>query len=258
MLRQNFFLEKLRRGDAVFGTWAVIPSVVTADIIASSGLDFMILDREHGPLSFETAQAMAMACDSRGVSPLMRVGDIERSFIQNALDIGVHGVQVPNVDTAIQARDVVRLSKYPPLGERGFSPFTRAGDYSIHNGSRLTQTANENTAVVLNIEGNDAVAHLDEILEVKGPDVIFVGLFDLSKALGIPGQVDDARVLELLRQIVDKAKRCGIHVGTIATNHEKVRAFVGMGMSYIVYLVDCDVLRGAYSEAAEVFRAAAG
>ncbi len=246
-------LEKLRAGKPVIGTWAVIPSAITADIIASSGVDFMIMDREHGPVSFETAQQMAIACESRGVSPIMRVGDIERSLIQNALDVGMHGIQVPNVDLPEHAREVVRWSKYPPEGERGFSPFTRAGDYSIENGARLTTTANANTAVILNIEGEHAVSQFDRILEVAGTDVIFVGLFDLSKALGIPGQVDDPRVHSLLKEVVEKARSAGVHVGTIATKHVKIEQFLDMGMNYIVYLVDCDVLRGAYAQAVDVF-----
>jgi 4-hydroxy-2-oxoheptanedioate aldolase len=254
LLKQNFMLDKLRAGKPVIGTWAVIPSAITADIIASTGIDFMIMDREHGPLSFETAQHMAIACESRGVSPIMRVGDIERSLIQNALDIGMHGIQVPNVDLPEHAREVVRWSKYPPDGERGFSPFTRAGDYSIANGARLTKTANANTAVILNIEGEHAVSHLDQILEVPGADIIFVGLFDLSKTLGIPGQVDDPRVLALLAEVVEKARSAGLHVGTIATTHEKLVRFIDLGMNYIVYLVDCDVLRGAYANAVDVFR----
>ena len=89
------------------GTWIVVPSVVTIDIIASTGIDFAIIDSEHGPISFETAQEMAIACETRGVSPVMRVGDIQRTSIQNALDIGMHGIQVPNVDTEQNAKDVV-------------------------------------------------------------------------------------------------------------------------------------------------------
>jgi len=129
MIKENFILHKLNSGQAVLGTFVITPSVVSVDIIASTGIDFVIIDREHGPISFETAQQMAIACESRGVSPIMRVGDIELSFIQNALDIGMHGIQIPNIDTRQNAQDVIKFAKYPPEGERGFSPFTRAGNY---------------------------------------------------------------------------------------------------------------------------------
>lgn len=104
------------------GTWAIIPSPVTAEILAESGLDFIIIDAEHGPITFETAQTMAMACEARHVSPVMRVGDSSADAIQRALDIGVHAVQVPNIDTAQRARDVVRFSKYPLWGNAVFRP----------------------------------------------------------------------------------------------------------------------------------------
>ncbi len=253
MLKKNYLLDKLNSGQSVLGTWVMMPSALTVDVIASTGIDFVIIDREHGPISFETAQEMAMACESRGVSPIMRVGDIERSFIQNALDIGMHGIQVPNVDTKQNAIDVVKFSKYPPMGDRGFSPFTRAGDYSIHNATTLTQNANSNTAVILNIEGKDAVNNFDEILEVENADIYFVGLFDLSKALGIPGDVSNPIVIDALAGIIEKANKAGKFVGTIATTKEKMAEFLEMGVKYIVYLVDCEVLRAGYKSVVESF-----
>ncbi len=256
MLKQNHLLSKLKNGKAVLGTWIMMPSVVSVDIIASTGVDFVIIDREHGPISFETAQEMAIACESRGVSPVMRVGDIERSFIQNALDIGVHGIQVPNIDTRQNAEDVVKFSKYPPQGDRGFSPFTRAGNYSIHNSTTLTQKANDNTAVILNIEGKDALNNFDEILKVKNADIYFVGLFDLSKALGVPGDVANQKVMDALVDIIKKANKYGKYVGTIATSQEKIAQFVEMGVKYITYLVDCEILRSGYESAVASFNLA--
>jgi 4-hydroxy-2-oxoheptanedioate aldolase len=253
MLKKNYLLEKLNSGKPVLGTWIMMPSVLTVDIVASTGVDFVIIDREHGPIGFETAQEMAMACESRGVSPIMRVGDIERSFIQNALDIGMHGIQVPNVDTKQNAADVVKFSKYPPMGDRGFSPFTRAGDYSIHNATILTKTANRNTVVILNIEGEDAVNNFDEILEVENADIYFVGLFDLSKALGIPGDVSNPMVIDALAEIIKKSNKAGKFVGTIATTKEKMAEFLEMGVKYMVYLVDCEILRSGYESVVDSF-----
>ncbi|SVE15717.1 uncharacterized protein METZ01_LOCUS468571, partial [marine metagenome] len=106
MIKRNFVLNKLKKNKAVIGTWIVVPSIISVDIITSTGLDFVIIDREHGPISFETAQEMIIACESRGVSPIMRVGDIEKSFIQNALDIGNHGIQIPNISNKIEAEKV--------------------------------------------------------------------------------------------------------------------------------------------------------
>ena len=130
MLKKNIIKKKLSKNLPVIGTWVVVPSIINIDIICSSGIDFIIIDREHGPITFETAQRMAIACESRNVSPLMRVGDIEKSFIQNALDVGVHGIQIPNINSKKDALEVINCSKYPPIGDRGFSPFTSLYRYS--------------------------------------------------------------------------------------------------------------------------------
>jgi len=253
VLKENFVLNKLKAGKTVLGTWVVIPSVVNIDIITSTGLDFVIIDREHGPIGFEKAQEMAIACESNGASPIMRVGDIDKAASQNVLDIGMHGIQVPNIDTITDAEKVIEYSKYPPRGNRGFSPFTRAGGYSIYNSEPLMKTANDNSLVVLNIEGLDAINNVDDILAIDGVDVLFVGLFDLSKALGVPGDVENPLIMEALELIIQKANKAGKYVGTIATSFERVRFFKSIGVKYLVYLVDCDMLRSAYSSVIEVF-----
>ena len=254
MIKKNFVKEKLSSGEVAIGTWAVIPSEVNAEILSMAGLDFIIIDQEHGPITFETAQNMSMACELNKTSPLMRIGDINQPFIQNALDIGVHGIQIPNIETKQDAERVVEFSKYPPKGDRGLSPFTRAGGYNKSNSAVLTEKANDNTLTILNIEGKGAVENLDSILEVEGVDVIFVGLFDLSKSLGIPGEVNAPIVLKNLEEIVLKTNKAGKSVGTIATSHESLKDFKDMGATYLVYMVDCDVIRSSYAEAVSIIR----
>jgi len=254
MLKRNFLKEKLQKGDSVIGTWSMIPSTVTTDIIASSGVDFLIIDAEHGPVSFEMAQDMAMICESQGVSPVMRVGTIDESDILKALDIGVHCIQIPNVGKKADVEKIVELAKYPPVGKRGFSPFTRAGNYSIENSKTLTQKANENTLIAINIEGKEAIEDIDNILKIEELDIIFIGLFDLSKALGIPGDVDNEKVLNYLEDLTKKISDAGKYAGTITTSKEKITAFLDLGLNYIVHLVDCEMLRASYTDVVKYFQ----
>ena len=254
MFRKNFIKQKLEAGKNVIGTWCVIPSPVVTDIICSAGLDFIIIDAEHGPISFETAQEMVMACDSRQVSPLMRVGNIDEADILKALDIGVHGIQIPNVNSVADVKKIIQYSKYPPIGNRGFSPFTRAGDYSIGNSKTLTAKANENVLVGINIEGEDAINNIDQILKIDELDLVFIGLFDLSKALGIPGQVDDKEVLDYLGILTKKIIEAGKYPGTIATSVEKMNYFISMDIRFILYLVDCEMLKTSYKNVIDAFR----
>lgn len=246
MKRLNFLREKIRSGEPVLGSWAVIPSPITADIIASTEIDFLIIDQEHGPISFETAQQMAIACESRGVSPIMRVGGVNEADILKALDIGMHGIQIPNIQNSSDVNRVIAYSKYPPVGNRGFSPFTRAGDYTMENAQHLTQYANEHTILAINIEGKDAINKIDEILTIPELDVIFIGTFDLSKSLGIPGQVEHPDVMQLLDDLTQKINAAGKYAGTITTKPEHIPYYLEKGLKYIVHLVDCEMLRSVY------------
>lgn len=254
MRNENYLKDKLSAGEPVIGTWSIIPSTISTDVIASSGLDFIIIDSEHGPINFETAQNMVMACESRGVSPVMRVGKIDEAEILKALDIGVHAIQIPNIDTKQDVVDVIKHCKYPPVGNRGFSPFTRAGNYVQKNAHSLPEVANNNTLVAINVEGKKAIDNIEEILEVDSLDIVFVGLFDLSKALGIPGKTDSPEVLELLSELTLKISEAGKWAGTIATSRSKIPEFLGMGLKYIVYLADCEILSASYSQVVDVFR----
>ena len=173
MNKCNFIKEKLYSGKAVLGTWSIIPSVELADIIASSGVDFIIIDSEHGPINFETAQRMAIACESREVSPIMRISSINENDILKALDIGMHGIQIPNISCKKDAEEIINFAKYPPIGNRGFSPFTRSGDYIPNDVKNLTMESNKNTLIGINIEDIDAINNIDEILSVKSLDIIF-------------------------------------------------------------------------------------
>ena len=102
--------EKLLNGDTTIGTWLSIPSEINTEIISLAGLDFVIIDQEHGPVGFETAQKMAISAELHSTSPILRLGDINKAFFQNALDIGIHGIQIPNVETKEDAERIIKYS----------------------------------------------------------------------------------------------------------------------------------------------------
>ena len=139
------------------------------------------------------------------------------------------------------------------MEKRGFSPFTRAGNYSIENAKVLTKQANSNTLVAINIEGKEAIEDIDNILKIEELDIIFIGLFDLSKSLGLPGDVDNPLVLGYLEELTKKINSSGKYTGTITTSKEKITEFLGLGLKYIVHLVDCEMLRSTYSEVVNHF-----
>lgn len=255
MLRRNFLKEKLKSGAAVIGTWSIIPSAVVADIIAGAGLDFIIIDSEHGPINFETAQNMVIACESHQVSPVVRVGGVIEAEILRALDIGAHCIQVPNIVISDDIKKLVNMAKYPPVGKRGFSPFTRAGGYSSENAAQLVNETNSNVLLSIHIEGKDAIDNLDEILKINEIDIIFIGLFDLSKSLGIPGDINNPKVLQLLERSVEKISRAGKYPGTIVVGTDQLKKFLAYGIKYITYAVDCEILSHGYKKVSSEFKA---
>lgn len=246
MMKENFLKNKLLKGEEVLGTWLTIPSVIVADIIASTGLDFIIVDTEHGSISYETAQLITIACESRSVSPVIRVAGTNESQILKALDIGAHCIHIPNVRTITEVQKIINYSKYPPVGNRGFSPFTRAFDYTLQNSSKM-EGMNFNALLTIHIEEISSIDKLEEILEEK-IDIVFIGLFDISKSVGLPGQINHEKVQDAFKKAIDKIQKLGKIVGTIVTNPEMLKEVRSLGVKYITYLADCEVLKMEYKK----------
>lgn len=168
----------------------------------------------------------------------MRVGEINESLI---LDIGI---QLPNITTAEDAKTFV---KYPPIGIRGFTPYSKAGLYDVKNGTRLTQIANDNTLLIANVEGKEGIENLEEIIQVDGIDVVFIGLFDMSKSLGVPGEVQNPRVIEKLDEAIEIIHKHGKKVGSIASNIEMLKILKEKKIDYLTYSVDTGMIKESYS-----------
>jgi 4-hydroxy-2-oxoheptanedioate aldolase len=254
MLNQNYLKEKLDANKPALGTWCIINSPLVVDVIASSGIDFIIIDAEHGAISFETAQQMVIACESRNVSPIMRVGNLDESMILRALDIGIHGIQLPSISTVADAKKLVEFSKYPPIGIRGFSPFTKAGNYDFRNGKSLPTEANKNVLVIANLEGVEGIQNIEEIAKVDFLDVIFIGLFDLSKSMGIPGDVENPLVINALEKSVQVAHVNNKKIGTIASNSGMMKKFMDIGIDYLTYSVDTGIIKESYTDIVKSFK----
>ena len=254
MLKTNFLKEKLDNSELTLGTWNIINSTMVIDVIASSGIDFIVIDAEHGSISYETAQTMISICESYNVTPIMRVGEINESLILRALDIGVHGVQLPNITNANDAKQFVQYAKYPPIGVRGFSPYTKAGLYDVLNGKTMPNIANKNTLLIANVEGKEGMENLEEIAQVEGIDIIFIGLFDMSKSLGIAGDVENPKVIEKLDEAIDLIHKCGKKVGSIASNIEMLIRLKNKKIDYLTYSVDTGIIKESYQNVINNFR----
>ncbi|AKL94165.1 5-keto-4-deoxy-D-glucarate aldolase GarL [Clostridium aceticum] len=238
----NLIQQKLTQGQSVLGPFMKLPSPAVVEIMGLAGFDYVIIDCEHGPLNVLQAEEMVRAAELTGISPVIRVSDKDPVMISRALDIGAAAVQVPQICCKKDAEDVVKAAKFAPIGERGVCRYVRAAKYTAIEKQEYFQKANKETMVIIHIEGEEGVTNIDEILTVKGIDVIFLGPYDLSQSLGLPGQVDHPKVVEKMKEVAKKAKEKNIAVGTFVDHTDAAAKWMELGVQYISYSVDVGIL----------------
>jgi 4-hydroxy-2-oxoheptanedioate aldolase len=232
-VKQNQMKEKLARGEPVFGVSVMIPSPQIVEMIAAAGFDWVLLDCEHGTLTLESVELMAMAAEASGITAIARPVTKSPEHILQVLDRGVMGVQVPHVVTAKDAREVIAAVKYHPLGQRGLAAGTRAAVYDAHGTlADYVKAANEATLIAVQIEDEAALDHLDELLAIEGLDVYFIGPSDLSQSMGHPGNPKAPSVARAIDESFRKMRSANRIPGTPAVA-ENVREVLAKGVRYI-------------------------
>jgi len=219
------------------------PSII--ECIGLAGFDFLIIDLEHGPNTFESAQNLIRAALLYEMTPIIRVSENNESLILKALDIGAQGVQVPQINNKQDAIKVVTAAKFSPLGNRGVCRYVRAAGFSSKDKNLYFEESNQNTLVILQIEGKEGIENFDNILDVNGVDIIFIGPYDLSQSLGVPGQTNHPKVINAMKSVVDKAKRKNIVVGTFVETPEDLKMWKDLGVLYLSYKVDVGIFYDA-------------
>ncbi len=247
-MKHNALKAKLAAGQVVYGPFMNCSYGAMIEIVGLAGFDYAIVDMEHGPLGAQAGEDLCRAAQAVGISPIVRVRKNDGPQIQRALDIGSAGVQVPQIETRADAELAVRSAKYAPLGMRGLSFYTRAGDYTINGIQGLTDALNREQLVIVHVEGVRGLQHLDEIEQVPHLDVIFLGPYDLSQSLGIPGHVDDARVTSGMERAIDTIRAAGKWAGTFAADAPTARRWVDAGAQYLSVGVDVGIFAAACRE----------
>lgn len=232
-MKKNRMKEKLRRGEAVFGVSVMIPSPQIVEMIAAAGFDWVLLDCEHGTLTLESVELMAMAAEASGITAIARPVSRAPEHILQVLDRGVMGVQVPHVNTGADARRVLEAVKYHPLGLRSLAAGTRAAVYDSHGTlADYVAAANNETLVAVQLEDREAIDNIDELLKVDNIDVFFIGPSDLSQSMGHPGNPKAPAVAEAIDSSFRKMIAAGRTPGTPATA-DSLRGVLDKGVRYI-------------------------
>jgi 4-hydroxy-2-oxoheptanedioate aldolase len=237
-----FLKDRLREGDLLRGVINAIPSAVATQAIAAAGADFVIVDREHGPIGRETMHAMLAATAGTPCAPLVRVPAIDEAEVKTALDAGAEGVVYPLVRTAGDAERCVAYTRYPPDGSRGWGPFTAhsrfgtaAEDYLAEVGPKI--------ACCLLIETAEAVENIDAILSTPGVDVAIVAKYDLSTALGVHGRFDAPEFTDAVATVERAAAAGSTPLGGAALTREQASAMTAAGYRLLIHGFDVFMLK---------------
>lgn len=234
-------------GELMIGTWAEIPSPYVSNIMMKAGFDFSIIDMEHGVSDFETIQNMIFATHAERKSAFVRVPCIDEAWILRTLDMGCDGMLFPQVSSVQQIEKIIEYSCFAPSGKRGFNPYIASGGYSKVSSSYY-QDENERIKLGIILEGKEVFERIEEVLAYKEIDIFYIGQYDLSMALGIPGEVDHPLVLEYMEKAVKRISDVGKLAGCMVHSSEEARKAIKQGFKFIVYKVDTAILFSAISD----------
>ncbi len=226
---------RLRNGDLLIGVLVTIPSADVADIMSRVGFDYLWLDAEHSPADFSQIHTMVQAAGGR--SPcLVRVPENKEVWIKKALDTGCHGVVVPQVRSAEEARQAVEACLYPPAGQRSVG-ITRAHSYGM-SFQDYVGAANDELAIVLQVEHALGVQAIESIASVPGVDAILVGPFDLSGSLNLLGQITHPEVQGAIEKVRRACQAARVPLGIFAVDVPSARSWIDKGFSLIALNTD--------------------
>lgn len=236
------FRKRLAEGRPLLGALLQMPLPEVAEIFATAGYDWLFVDLEHSAMDPRQALDLLVAVDSR-VPCVVRVPWNDEAAIKKVLDAGATGVIVPLVNTPEDARLAVGRCKYPPTGFRSVG-ITRAQRFDLDFAGYM-QRANDDIAVIVQIEHVDAVRNIDAILDVPGIDGVFVGPFDLSGSMGKPGRIDDPEVQSAIARVVEACGSRNLALCAYAHTPEHARRYRALGYRVIGLCTDYIVLARA-------------
>lgn len=231
--------ERWAAGEACHGIWSQLPGAVTAELLAGTGADFVVLDLQHGALAEAELPGVTAAVALAGAVPLVRTRSAHFTDVGRPLDLGAHGVLVPTVLGADHVREVVAGCRYAPRGNR--------------SAGRLSGGAEEPLVLVI-LETAEALAELDAVLAVDGLDGVYVGPVDLAASLGLAGDVEGLR--EVLSSVLTRARAAGVPVGVHAFDGAGAAAHAAAGTTIVTAAMDTTVLRTALAEQLRLARGA--
>jgi len=235
--------RRLARGEVTFGTFVGAATPVTAEVCAAAGLDWVLLDLEHGAGGEEQARDVVPAAASYGVPTVVRAESTERIRAGRLLDLGAAGIMFPRIDTPDQAAACVRHLRYPPAGDRGVATYNRLCRYGLD--STALDRSDGDVLGVVQIETLPALEAVEQIAALDGVDVLFVGPRDLSHALDVPGQIQAPVYRAALERVLAAAKGNGKAAGLLVPDGAAAARLAAAGWQFLAIGSDTTLLANA-------------
>ena len=234
----------LASGEPSFGLIATVPSIQTVQALAGAGVDWLIIDMEHGPIDISSAHAMIVATAGTATVPFVRLPWSHPWQAKPAMDLGALGIVFPMICTREQAELAVRSVRYPPAGDRLWGPFYAP----LRWGQTMPQyidAANEAMLAIVTIEHPEAIRNIDEVMSAPGLDLAFIGPGDLAMSLGIPGQFDHPKFKEAVAEAEAGILRSKVPLGGVARTPDQAKQMLDRGYRALVFGFDWMLLQQA-------------
>jgi len=258
-MRTNHVKQKLNNGGASIGTFVMeFATTGLGRLAAEAGAEFAVYDMEHTGWTIETVRMLLATTRMTEMMPVVRVPATEYHFIARVLDMGAMGIMVPMVESVEQARRLVQSAKYPPVGRRGAAFTVSHDDYTGGDVAEKMESSNREVLLIAQIETAEGLRRVDEIAAVEGVDVLWIGHFDLSSSLGIPGQFDHPRFREAVDQVLAACKAHGKIGGFLVGDVDGARDLLERGFRMIAYGADLWLYQTALGEGIEALGDHAG
>lgn len=246
---ENLLKKKMVQGGKAVGTFFELGSSTAVECFRHTGLDFFIIDTEHGPFDAESSMNFIRTAELGTVTPMVRIKEISRSAVLKMLDIGAKGLIVPCVENPEQVKNLVEWAKYYPLGKRGFFMARPAGygcEAFAQNIDEYFRTCNEETLLIPQCETVGCLENIEEIVNIKGVDGIFIGPYDLSVGIGKPAQLDAPEFLQAVARVLKACKAAGKFSFIYTGSSTQAKKYIAEGFDAVAVNMDAAVFINAY------------
>jgi 2-keto-3-deoxy-L-rhamnonate aldolase RhmA len=255
IVRENKTKRRLRQGQPVIGTWLdELRTPAVAQLLGAAGLDFLIVDMEHGPYTMETMAEIVRVARLVEITPIVRIPHLSWEWLGRVLDAGAQGLMLPRVEEAAQLEELVAGLKYPPAGRRGMASGLGNTDFRWVTTAEYIEFMNNELLITAQIETKAAVENLDALTQVQGIDVLFVGPEDLSISLGFPGQQQHPQVIETIAHVVAAVQQAGVAPGIHTSDLAALAPLCEQGVRFITYASDIELLYNGARQAVEALQ----